>query len=312
MSDLLVTAVDTLGFRNLVGREARARARGSPCCGARTGPARRTCWRRSAWRSPGARAGPETSARRSPSGSGLARVEVEVRARDGAIALVPVVARSRPASAATWSTTARRSRSTPSCRPALAIFLPERLALVKGPPAVRRAHLDRFFAALWPARARGAAPLRPRAGAAQRPARADPRGHGAASDSLDAWEQELGAAGRRAGRDAPRGRRPAGAGVRRRCGAISGCRGEAETSLRASLRRRRAGRSWPPSCALGGNRTWRAATRLTGPIWTSWRLDVGRAVAAALRLAGRAAHGGARAAVRRATSAARTLGETLR
>ena len=38
-------------------------------------------------------------------------------------------------------------------RPALAIFLPERLALVKGPPANRRSHLDRLGGALWPARA---------------------------------------------------------------------------------------------------------------------------------------------------------------
>ncbi len=38
-------------------------------------------------------------------------------------------------------------------RPALSVFMPDRLALVKGPPAPRRAHLDRLAAALWPARA---------------------------------------------------------------------------------------------------------------------------------------------------------------
>jgi DNA replication and repair protein RecF len=37
-------------------------------------------------------------------------------------------------------------------RPPLAVFMPDRLVLVKGPPAARRAHLDRFCAALWPAR----------------------------------------------------------------------------------------------------------------------------------------------------------------
>ena len=37
-------------------------------------------------------------------------------------------------------------------RPALAVFMPDRLALVKGPPAGRRAHLDGFCAALWPSR----------------------------------------------------------------------------------------------------------------------------------------------------------------
>ena len=37
-------------------------------------------------------------------------------------------------------------------RPLLSVFLPDRLELLKGPPAVRRAHLDQFVAALWPAR----------------------------------------------------------------------------------------------------------------------------------------------------------------
>ncbi len=38
-------------------------------------------------------------------------------------------------------------------RPLISVFLPERLELLKGPPAVRRAHLDQFVAALWPGRA---------------------------------------------------------------------------------------------------------------------------------------------------------------
>lgn len=38
-------------------------------------------------------------------------------------------------------------------RPPVAVFAPDRLALVKGPPAERRAHLDRFVAARWPGRA---------------------------------------------------------------------------------------------------------------------------------------------------------------
>ncbi len=37
-------------------------------------------------------------------------------------------------------------------RPLVSVFLPDRLELVKGVPAIRRAHLDRFVAALWPAR----------------------------------------------------------------------------------------------------------------------------------------------------------------
>lgn len=37
-------------------------------------------------------------------------------------------------------------------RPLLGVFLPDRLELVKGPPAPRRAHLDRLVAAIWPLR----------------------------------------------------------------------------------------------------------------------------------------------------------------
>ena len=38
-------------------------------------------------------------------------------------------------------------------RPLVSVFLPDRLELVKGPPALRRAHLDQVVAALWPSRA---------------------------------------------------------------------------------------------------------------------------------------------------------------
>ena len=38
-------------------------------------------------------------------------------------------------------------------RPLISVFLPDRLELIKGAPGLRRAHLDQFVAALWPARA---------------------------------------------------------------------------------------------------------------------------------------------------------------
>jgi DNA replication and repair protein RecF len=38
-------------------------------------------------------------------------------------------------------------------RPLVSVFMPERLELIKGPPALRRAHLDQLVAALWPSRA---------------------------------------------------------------------------------------------------------------------------------------------------------------
>jgi len=79
-------------------------------------------------------------------------------------------------------------------RPALSVFMPDRLVLVKGPPAARRAHLDRFCAALWPARAE--ARRRYGRALAQRNAllgriRA---GTGAVA-SLDAWDAELAGSG---------------------------------------------------------------------------------------------------------------------
>ncbi len=79
-------------------------------------------------------------------------------------------------------------------RPSMAIFLPDRLALVKGPPTLRRAHLDRLCAALWPARAES----RRRYGRAlaQRNALLGRIRSGTASvDSLAAWERELATVG---------------------------------------------------------------------------------------------------------------------
>jgi DNA replication and repair protein RecF len=38
-------------------------------------------------------------------------------------------------------------------RPLISVFMPERMDLIKGPPAIRRAHLDQLVAVLWPGRA---------------------------------------------------------------------------------------------------------------------------------------------------------------
>jgi DNA replication and repair protein RecF len=81
-------------------------------------------------------------------------------------------------------------KASPEIRPAVVVFLPDRLELVKGAPSLRRGHLDQLVAALWPARAatrsgysralaqRNALVSRIRAGAAS------PAG-------LDAWDTEL-------------------------------------------------------------------------------------------------------------------------
>src|SRR3954449_6202114 len=75
-------------------------------------------------------------------------------------------------------------------RPLVSVFLPDRLELIKGAPALRRAHLDQLVAAAWPSRSqtrraytqalaqRNALLARVRAGRASRA-------------SLPAWDAEL-------------------------------------------------------------------------------------------------------------------------
>jgi DNA replication and repair protein RecF len=74
-------------------------------------------------------------------------------------------------------------------RPPVAVFSPDRLALVKGPPAERRAHLDRYLAARWPLH--GALRQRYGQALAQRNAllaRLAAGGHGG---DLDVWDAAL-------------------------------------------------------------------------------------------------------------------------
>jgi DNA replication and repair protein RecF len=88
-----------------------------------------------------------------PFGGNLARAEATVRDEDGI---------ERRLLAAVSRTEGRRHLldgnpvdpgTLARSRPPVAVFAPDRLSLVKGPPAERRAHLDGFIAARWPARA---------------------------------------------------------------------------------------------------------------------------------------------------------------
>lgn len=88
-----------------------------------------------------------------PFGGSLARAEATVLDEDGIEhKLLAAVSRSEgrrhllDGNPADPATLARN-------RPPVAVFAPDRLTLVKGPPAERRAHLDGFLAARWPARA---------------------------------------------------------------------------------------------------------------------------------------------------------------
>ncbi len=81
-----------------------------------------------------------------------------------------------------------------SGRPLVSVFLPDRLELIKGPPALRRSHLDQLVAALWPARAstrRGYV----RALAQRNALIARIRSGRASRDSLASWDAQLAAQG---------------------------------------------------------------------------------------------------------------------
>jgi DNA replication and repair protein RecF len=88
-----------------------------------------------------------------PFGGSFARAEATVRNDDGIeCRLLASVSRSEgrrhllDGNAADPATLARS-------RPPIAVFSPDRLTLVKGPPGERRSHLDRFVGARWPSRA---------------------------------------------------------------------------------------------------------------------------------------------------------------
>ncbi len=125
-----------------------------------------------------------------PFGGSLARAEATIRDEDGLERrLLASVSRTEgrrhllDGSAADPATLARN-------RPPVAVFAPDRLSLVKGPPAERRAHLDGFVSARWPYRAE----LRKRFGQAlaQRNALLSrlAAGYGSPAD-LDVWDAGL-------------------------------------------------------------------------------------------------------------------------
>lgn len=75
-------------------------------------------------------------------------------------------------------------------RPLVSVFLPERLELVKGPPALRRSHLDAVITALWPGRAANRTAYRQ--ALAQRNALLTRLKHGRTGrEALAAWDLEL-------------------------------------------------------------------------------------------------------------------------
>src|SRR3954465_1418698 len=84
--------------------------------------------------------------------AGAARVQVEGRDRDGEHELGVGFAPGEPKRLKVDGAPGERLLGAP-VPPLVSVFLPDRLELVKGPPALRRSHLDALVAALWPVRA---------------------------------------------------------------------------------------------------------------------------------------------------------------
>jgi len=128
-----------------------------------------------------------------PFGESFARAEATVRDGDGIERrLLASVSRAEGRRHLIDGTAADPATVSHS-RPPVAVFAPDRLALIKGPPADRRAHLDGFLAARWPSRA----DLRKRFGQvlAQRNALVARIASGrAAAADLDVWDETMAAA----------------------------------------------------------------------------------------------------------------------
>lgn len=85
-------------------------------------------------------------------GASATRVVVAVEAEDGPHELSVGFAPGQPKRMAVDGAPVERLLDVVG-RPLVSVFLPDRLELIKGAPLLRRAHLDQFVAALWPARA---------------------------------------------------------------------------------------------------------------------------------------------------------------
>ncbi len=122
-------------------------------------------------------------------GGGVARVVLDLEAEDGEhrieVGFEPGEAKHLRVDGSAVDTL-----STVAVRPLVNVFLPERLELVKGAPAARRAHLDQVVAALWPSRAETRSAYS-RALAQRNALVGRVRAGAAGPDALDAWDAEL-------------------------------------------------------------------------------------------------------------------------
>lgn len=123
-------------------------------------------------------------------GAPAARLEVETTGADGRAHRLEVGFVPGESKRLALDGNALERPPDPSVRPLVSVFMPERLALVKGPPSVRRAHLDRLAATLWPVRASARSEYA-RALAQRNAALARVRSGRSLSAVLDPWDVEL-------------------------------------------------------------------------------------------------------------------------
>jgi DNA replication and repair protein RecF len=122
-------------------------------------------------------------------GAGATRVVVSAAGEDGAHELSVGFAPGQPKRMRADGAPVERLLDV-ATRPLVSVFLPDRLELIKGAPSLRRAHLDQFVAALWPAR--GATRRAYAQALAQRNALLGRiRSRSASRDSLTSWDRQL-------------------------------------------------------------------------------------------------------------------------
>jgi DNA replication and repair protein RecF len=156
-------------------------------------------------------------------GEGVARVVLDLEGDDGSHRIEVGFHPGEPKHVRVDGSSAE-SLSGVESRPLVSVFLPERLELVKGAPAARRAHLDQVVAALWPSRA-ATRTAYSRALAQRNALVARIRAGTAGPGTLDAWDAELAGYGIRLMADraeAVEGLRPLFAELAERLGLGSG------------------------------------------------------------------------------------------
>src|SRR3954470_15142520 len=122
-------------------------------------------------------------------GAATARVEVETADADGTHELAVGFEPGQPKRLRSDGAPVERLADV-ATRPLVSVFLPDRLELVKGAPALRRAHLDQVVAAAWPSRA-GTRRAYTQALAQRNALLGRVRAGRASRSSLPAWDAEL-------------------------------------------------------------------------------------------------------------------------